>query len=316
MMRHVVSVGDLVLDLITLVKLPIVPFEHQEIRSLEPQPGGAGNFMVMARRLGLRVSAVGAIGADLFGAQLRAMLESEGVEMEAVAALPGSRTTLVYALIDAERHEHAFIGYNAHGPQVMYTEAMDAVVASGDAIFMQAYNLIEQQLPAIIDPILDRGDRDGIPIFFDVGPTAKHSTIERLESVLERVNYVMMTEDEVPLAARGQTGEAAYRHLFALGVEALIIKQGPAGCTIVERDREQQVPGFPAELVDTVGAGDCFDAAFIYGYLHGYDLRRCAVLANAAGAASVQKRGGGLNVPTCGEVKAMLGDGSEINLPC
>ena len=317
MSKHIVSIGDLVLDIITPVRLPIEPFKHQEIRELEFQPGGSGNFMVMARRLGVRVSALGALGKDAFGTQLWAMLESEGVEMDQVTVLPGSRTTLVYSLIDVEHHQHTFVGYNARGPLVEYTPAMDAVLRSGDAIFMQAYNLIERQLPQVIDPILDSGRAAGIPIFFDVGPTAKHSTIERLDEVIGRCDYVMMTEDEVPLATRGMQGEAAYAHLFGLGVRALVIKQGPAGCTIIEREQRVQVPGFAAELVDTVGAGDCFNAAFITTFLEGYDLRRCGVLANAAGAASVQKLGGGLNVPTCAEVQTMLARRAEgIVLQC
>jgi ribokinase len=315
MTRHIVSVGDLVLDIITPVKLPIQPFEHQEIRSLELQPGGSGSFMIMARRLGLRVSAVGALGADMFGSHLRAMLESEGVEMQLVAAPPGSRTTLVYVLIDLERREHTFIGYSAAGQPMNWSPQMEALVAAGDAIFMQAYNLIEPQLTGIIDPILKRGRADRTPIFFDVGPTAVLCDSDRLTEALKQVDYIMMTEDEVPLAARGLKGDAAYTYLLDLGAAALIVKQGAAGCAIIERDRRQHVPGFPARVVDTVGAGDCFNAAFIFGFVQGCDLRRCAVIANAAGAAAVQKLGAGLNVPTRAEVRAVLGDQAEELLP-
>ena len=318
MSRHLISIGDLVMDFITPVKLPIQANQHQELKAFDIQPGGSGNVMIAARRLGLRVTALGALGDDLFGAEMMRMFAEEDISTEGVQRLPGSRTTLVYDLIDEARKEHVFIGYNADGPLLRYTPEMDALLRSADAVFLQAYNLMERQLPRIIDPILDAAVDAGIPRFFDVGPTAKHATPERLESVLRRISTLMMTEDEIPLAARGMAGQAAYDYLFSLGLEVLLVKQGPAGCTILTRDAAPlQIPGFAVELVDTVGAGDCFNAAYMFAHLHGYDQQACGTLANAAGAASVQKAGGGRNVPSCAEVAAMLSQReSEIRFSC
>jgi sugar/nucleoside kinase (ribokinase family) len=127
----------------------------------------------------------------------------------------------------------------------------------------------------------------------------------------------MMTEDEVPLAAKGLTGDPAYDYLLGLGPQMLVVKQGGAGCLIVRGDGREQVAGFSVPVVDTVGAGDCFDAAFIYGRLQGWDWRQSAVLGNAAGGAAVQKAGAGRNVPACADVQAVLRDaGVTIELVC
>lgn len=263
--------------------------------------------MIMARRLGLRVSAIGTLGTDAFGNQLRTMLKAENIDLRGVVSIPGARTTVVYDLIDTERHEHTFIAYNATGPVARYDNIMDAVLISGHAVFMQAYNLMEQQLNELIEPIIERARTKKIPIFFDVGPTAVYIAPERLEEVMARVDYLMLTEEEVPLAARGKTGQEAIDHLLALGSpHTLVIKQQERGCTIVQRDWQQHFEAFRVDVIDSVGAGDCFNAAFIYGFLHGYNLSSCAILANAAGGASVQKLGSGLNVPTCAEVRAIL----------
>ncbi|MCS6836973.1 MAG: carbohydrate kinase family protein [Anaerolineae bacterium] len=317
MSKHVVSIGDLVLDLITPVRLPIQPFKHQEIRILDFQPGGGCNFMIMARRLGLRVSAIGTLGTDAFGNQLRTMLKAENIDLRGVVSMPGSRTTVVYDLIDTERHEHAFIAYNATGPVARYDNIMDAVLISGHAVFMQAYNLMEQQLAEIVDPVMERARQKRIPIFFDVGPTVAHVKPKMLEQAMARADYLMMTEEEMSLAACGKTGAAAIDYLLGLGPHTLVIKQQERGCTVVQRDWQQHFDAFRVNVIDSVGAGDCFNAAFIYGFLHGYDLSTCAILGNAAGGASVQKLGSGLNVPTCAEVQAVLASTSlEVSLPC
>jgi sugar/nucleoside kinase (ribokinase family) len=58
--------------------------------------------------------------------------------------------------------------------------------------------------------------------------------------------------------------------------------------------------------VDATGAGDSLAGGVIFGFLKGLALTDLGVLANAIGAAKVQKRGAGLNVPTAAEVRAVL----------
>jgi sugar/nucleoside kinase (ribokinase family) len=67
-------------------------------------------------------------------------------------------------------------------------------------------------------------------------------------------------------------------------------------------------PGFDVEVVDTVGAGDSFVAAFIAGYLRQGSWRECAALANAMGAAVVATQGAGRCVPDATKIIEILGD--------
>ena len=65
-------------------------------------------------------------------------------------------------------------------------------------------------------------------------------------------------------------------------------------------------PAYPVSVVDATGAGDSVAGAVIYGWLKRLPLPALAKLANAAGAAKVQKRGTGHNVPSRDEVRAVL----------
>lgn len=313
--RRVVSLGDLVMDIITPVKLPILPFQHQEASEFRPEPGGGCNFIIAALRLGLRVTALGAVGDDAYGAELIAILRAEGADMSAVWVAPGSNTATVLDLIDLDTHQHVFIGHKANGAPTPYSVGADQAIRAADALFFQGYTLLETQLVEFVDEVLQRARDYGKLIFFDSGPTVAYTTRERLAFALAHSDIVLMTEDEISVTAPGLSGEAAFEALFAQGVKVLVIKQGAAGCTVITPDERISVPGFPVRVVDTVGAGDCFDAAFIYGMVHRLGLRDCALLANAAGAAMVQKLGGGRSAPTRTEVEALLRAHTSLELP-
>jgi ribokinase len=317
MSKHIVSMGDLVLDVILPVRLPVLPGQHQDPGSRRVEPGGAGNVMIAARHMGLNVSAAGTVGTDAFGRAILDALQAERIDTTYVASVPGSTSTLVIVLADQETGEHTFIGDYGKGPEVPYPLGLDATIASTDALFVQGYTLAEQRVVPMARSAIGRAITSNIPIVLDVGPFMAHVSPADQAWVIEHTTLVLMTADEMPLISLGRSGDDAYDFLLARGPRILVVKQGPAGCTVVTRDRLERVPGFQVPVVDTVGAGDCFNAAFMAGYLNGLSLWECGRLANAMGAAAVGKVGAGRNAPTCDEVLALLRQaGDRIDFQC
>lgn len=74
-------------------------------------------------------------------------------------------------------------------------------------------------------------------------------------------------------------------------LESICVTLGAAGCLVYEKGTAQTVPGFPATVQDTVGAGDAFAAAFLQGYHHGWPLLRTARFANALGSIVASRSG-------------------------
>ena len=66
--------------------------------------------------------------------------------------------------------------------------------------------------------------------------------------------------------------------------------------------KQEDVPGFPVDVVNILGAGDAFASGFIYGYLQGWDTYKSARLANACGAWLVTKQGCCNYAPYYGEI--------------
>jgi ribokinase len=85
----------------------------------------------------------------------------------------------------------------------------------------------------------------------------------------------------------------------------VIVRDGAAGCLLTCDGRTEAVPGFPAEVVDTTGAGDAHCGVLAAELLRGADLRTAAVRANAAAAIAVT-RPGPATAPTRAEVDALL----------
>ncbi len=303
---HIISVGDLVVDLIFPVSLPVVAGKHQDGQGGIVEPGGGCNLMIMASRLGTQVSAIGAVGADVFGGALLDMLNAEGINTSEVQRPENSRTTLVLVLTDPQKHVHTFIGAYGEGDDAVYTDGVDRLVNSGNALLVQGYNLYERRVVGMMFEAMARAKQAQIPIFMDAGPTLHIVDGDAIMKALDYVDVLMMTEDEIPGVSGGRSGDHAIRYLLGKGAHTLVIKQGEQGCTVVQRDMKEHFPGFRVQVVDTVGAGDCFDAGYMTAILRGHDVREAAMMANAVGAAAAMKLGAGRNVPSRDDVNTIL----------
>ncbi|MDD5399329.1 MAG: PfkB family carbohydrate kinase, partial [Dehalococcoidia bacterium] len=79
--------------------------------------------------------------------------------------------------------------------------------------------------------------------------------------------------------------------LIEWGAKIVVLKQGDSGCRVFTRKSTFDVPGFKVNAIDPTGAGDCFDAGFISGYLDNLPLYETARLANAMGALAASRLG-------------------------
>ena len=298
MSKHIVSLGDLVVDMIFPVQLPLTANNHQDIQGAKSEPGGACNFMIAASHIGAQVSAVGAVGGDGPGQELLQKLNAEGIDTSGVDQPSDAKTTLVLVLTDVAKHEHVFVGAYGEGRPAAYDEKAARIVQSANAIMVQGYTLYEKRMAIMAKEAIEHANAANIPVFLDAGPTLHQVTPDQIDWAVQHVDVIMMTEDEVGGVSAGRSGEEAYQYLLGRGAHTLVIKQGEKGCTVVQNGFQQQYRGFKVKVVDTVGAGDCFDAAFIMALLNGHDVGQAAIMANAMGAASVQKVGAGRSAPT------------------
>ena len=88
----------------------------------------------------------------------------------------------------------------------------------------------------------------------------------------------------------------------------LVVKRGPRGLSVLRRDCVVDVPGYPVEIVNTVGAGDGFASGLIAGRARGWDWERAARFANACGALVVTRHGCARALPYWPEVEDFIAE--------
>jgi sugar/nucleoside kinase (ribokinase family) len=86
------------------------------------------------------------------------------------------------------------------------------------------------------------------------------------------------------------------------GLRGVGLKLGGKGAALLWKGRQFLSDPFPVKSLDTTGAGDCFDAGFIFGLLQGYSPQRCLQVANICGALSTRDLGGVAASPTLEEL--------------
>lgn len=319
MAKRIASVGDLVVDLVLDVVLPAQIDQHQMSPSLLFEPGGAATVVLSARRMGLDVSVLGAVGADFQGRMVKEVLDLEGVDTSVLLMTAGSTTTTVVALTDQRQKGHVFLGHYGEGEPITLTSAALEVLKQVDAVFMPGYTLVEERLKPLVAQTLAFLAAHQTPFYLDVGPFLGQVSPDAVDDVLAVTDILLLTEEEIPFVTRGQTSTAALQKLIERYPRMLIVlKSGAKGCQIFSGASSVMCAGYPvADVVDTIGAGDAFAGAFMWAHLQGLPFDECGKIANAMGAASVCKAGGGRNVPDRSEVQNILDRyHTGLQLPC
>jgi sugar/nucleoside kinase (ribokinase family) len=144
--------------------------------------------------------------------------------------------------------------------------------------------------------LLAEAKKRGVTTFLDecFGNGPKRETIELM---LPFCDYVMPSIDDLRTIYPGASDEELISRLLEKGARVVVLKMGSHGCVVAQGNTRTHVPAFPAKVVDTTGAGDCWDAGFIAGLSQGEDVISAARVGNACAAFCIEAVGGSTGVP-------------------
>lgn len=310
---HVITMGRSSIDLYANdVGAPFV-----EIKSFAAYVGGSPtNIAVGTRRLGLRSALLTAVGPDPVGDFVLNFLSNEGVDTQFIPRKQGRRTSAVVLGIEPpDKFPLVFYRENCADialtiDDVLATPIQETIVLeiSGTGLSQEpsrsaTFFAAEQARQAGVKVVLDidfRADQWHDPRAFGVVVRAILPLVDIAIGTEEEVNAAMLTDpgqikiSDSQISAPEITGDwvASTAALLRLGPEALIVKRGAAGATICLPDGSIiDVPGFPVEVYNVLGAGDAFASGFLYGYIKGWDWFKAARMGNACGAIVVTRHG-------------------------
>jgi ribokinase len=307
-----VVLGDLVADLIVPIeRLPPLPDRLNMAAGIFVEPGGAGNVLVAASRLNLSAAALASLGSDQYGAEVLRMLAAEGVDVT-LAALHEERKTVRCLVLADTAGQHVFIGIKDDAGLWPFPARWHEVIRESRALYTDGYTLLDLQAPADFLAACETARAAGVPVFFDPGPSVDSLPPQNRARAIAASDVMLLSEAEAAFLSDAPRREDVAQALLALGPNTVVLKLGAEGCLVATADEMLHVPGFPVTVIDTVGAGDTFAAAFIAGWLRGGSLRECAILANAMGALTSTQRGAGTRIPPRDRLLDLLSEHPEL----
>jgi sugar/nucleoside kinase (ribokinase family) len=145
----------------------------------------------------------------------------------------------------------------------------------------------------------------GLTVSMDIEPD-NAARITDFNPLLAQVDIAFVNQRAVKFLGESDSLEAAARRVLSYGPQIVCITMGANGSLAVSAVETFQAQAFPVQVVDSTGAGDCFAAGFVYGFLQNWPLAQTATFASAVGALSVTQRGGHSNLPDLAQVIAFL----------
>jgi sugar/nucleoside kinase (ribokinase family) len=312
---EVVTYGDLVSDLLLPIpQLPLCANEHQMAHGLYIEPGGMGNFLIMASRLGLKAAPLAVLGDDFYAQTILEKLAQEGIDTSTVISLPGKQTTLALVFMSDEQ-EHTFLGVlgSVQITADLQTSLLEKISQS-HAFYTNGYAFLEAHPPQLVVEAMQFAHRTGVPVYFDPGPLVNQLEKSLMADAIAHSDGLLLTHEEAVAWVGQLSPEQAAQELLLQGPAVVVIKLGAGGCLWAGRDEMINSDAFQVEVHDTSGAGDAFDAACLYGILRGLPARQTVQLANAVGGATVSKVGTGSRLPSKTEILDLL-KRESINIP-
>jgi sugar/nucleoside kinase (ribokinase family) len=236
--------------------------------------------------LGLRVGICGLVGDDVFGRYMLGHFERHGIDPTGVVMDPGVRTGASVSL--SARDDRAILTHPGAMARFSYEQVRFDVVTRARHLHLSSYFLQAALRPAVAT-LLRRARALGLTTSCDTG----HDPAEewRIDDLLAELDLFLPNEVEALAMSGAHDPEAAMTWL-AERVPVVAVKCGADGAWAARGTERVFASGLKIDVVDTLGAGDAFDAGFLSGWLAGADLSACARRGNACGALTAAHIGG------------------------
>ena len=302
--KHIFVFGIFAVDISFYVDKKVTPGETIIAKGSNIGPGGkASNQAISARKLGATTTLITRLGNDNFNTYANTIWRKEKLTTSAKIdkALP---TGMAGIFIDDKTGENSVIvhpGASAHLSMNDFN-SHKSKMQNGD-IFLTQF----EQSPETTFSVLKEARKLGMTTIFNPAPFGK---IDR--KVYKYCEIITPNETEaeqitnIPLKGKRDV-EKAVNKMRDLGVEKVIITLGKKGAAVFDGNEITFCPGKKfGKVIDTTGAGDCFNGALATALSFGKDLKQSVEFSCAAAGLSVLKRGTAQSSPTRSELNKAL----------
>jgi sulfofructose kinase len=299
----VVGFGALAWDRFLVV--PWFPRPDEKLRAMHAEECAGGTVataLVALRRWGLQCRAVGTLGDDAYSDRILADLQEEQIDLAGLKREPdaeGRRSTI---LVDNRTGQRTVIS----GPHRVPTYPLDYFEPRHLAGARVLH--LDTSIGPAATMAAEHAKARGVRVTLDAERV--FPGVEKLLAACDHVIASMQFAAE--LTGADKLSLAAYGvHLRAANA-VTVVTDGPRGCECLAGGQQFAVPAYDVPVVDSTGAGDVFHAAYVYGVLAGWEVRKALRFAAWAAAQSCRELGGRKGIPTLDAVREYLRQDNPI----
>lgn len=298
-----VVIGDANIDLV-VVGCNQVPQPGQEIyveNMMMHVGGGAALFSLALAKLGLHVAFNGILGDDEYGRFIRERFAQSGIDTRLIQTSKIHKTGISIAFNpDTDR---SFITYAGSNMELQMDRLDLEQIALGKHVHVTGYKgrSNHEQFVAMAKTLKEKG----VTLSCDVGWDDSGEWYKGIFELMRYFDVFLMNETEA-LHYTGLENIEESLHYMADYCNNIVIKLGSKGSVAIKDGVLTRRSAYPVEAVDTTGAGDSFNAGYLFGYLSGMDVETSLRYGNACGALSVGAYGGSTGSPDLEGLKAFI----------
>ncbi|SDO02992.1 sugar kinase [Alkalicoccus daliensis] len=315
-MLDIITIGDGMITMNPKTRGPL-RFSNE----FERKAGGAElNLAVGAARLGLASGWISRVGNDEFGQYILNFMRGEGVDVTDVVKEDGYNTPLNFKEIreDGSGSTH-YYRFPSPTETITAETLQNSKIKEAKIFYLSGvFPSLRPENVSLLHQAISIAKENGAKIALDPNIRLKlwsvESAREALLSFLPHVDIVLSGEEEAAQLFGDQTLEAHIQEFQSYGVETVAVKRGEKGAAGKTADEEVVYASSvkAAKVVDTVGAGDGFNAGFLYGILQDWPLEKTLQFANQVGSMVVAVSGDNEGLPLLEEVAEALGEKEKI----
>ena len=296
-MNKIVGIGACVMD--TLITLPNFPKEDTKLRATSTVTAGGGPVgtgLVTVSKLGEKASYIGVLSDDNGGKFLVKDFEKYGVGVNDISIMPNFQSFTSVVWLNEQKGTRTCVFDKGNLPALVLNESQKEAIANADLLMVDG-----NELSAAVEGAKFAHEH-GTKVLYDAG-----GLYDGVEELL-KVTDILIPSYEFSLAHTGCDNaiDAAKRLYDMYKPEVVVITCGKDGGILYNGNDVIEYPIYPADVVDSNGAGDVFHGAFAAGVVKGYDYEKCCHFASAVSAIKCMNVGARESAPDFETVKKYM----------
>ena len=286
-----VVLGEVALDVV-LAGVDKIPHRWSEVGNVQTAgvftAGSAGYVAQCFAKLGGQAAIVGRIGDDSLGRIVIEGFHDCGVSTSNLVVDEAFETEVSTVVVYNDGNKSSVV---SKVPPLRLDRLDPRCLHGAKALHIGAYLMLPDLWGRNTIRWIRHAKREKTLVSLDPQMSATGEWGKAFEGILEHLDLLLLDEVEARKISRRKHTLDAVEYLVGQGVSTVAVKAGKRGCIIGEHSRIHSVKAFKTKPISTIGAGDAFDAAFIYGSIHGWPVEKTARFSNAIAALSMTKLG-------------------------